>query len=153
MASFCNSMELASAMHVDLIPEVLRYIDIHVHRPITYSDEMIIAILIDKSSLLIPNKDALRMIAEKGPAMELMGLNPDKLKKIAMDLVKYDSFSMIDIQKILEHEIEKDSELEEEFIVLALFYLISLDAFDYKLSYLQTVKGKNEVPEESYNAN
>ena len=32
MQSFVNKMELASSLHRDLIPEVLRYLDHHVHR-------------------------------------------------------------------------------------------------------------------------
>lgn len=140
MSTFCNSLELASSLHVDLIPEILRYIDHHAHRAITYSDEIIITILIDRSSILIPDKETMQMIAKYGPAMSLIGLNPDKLSSIAAKLYELDQFSMIDIQKILESEIERDAELEEEFIVLALFYLLSLDAFDYKLSYLQTSK-------------
>jgi len=141
--SFVNSIELASSLHRDLIPEVLRYIDHHVHRRITYSDEIIISILIDKSSILIPDQETMTMIAKYGPAMSLIGLDPDKLSTIAMKLTEYDQFSMIDIQKILESEIDQEAELEEEFVVLALFYLISLDAFDYKLSYLQAPKTEN----------
>lgn len=139
--SLVNSLELASAIHVDLIPEILRYIDHHGHRRITYTDEIIVSILIDKSSILIPDQKTMKMIAKYGPAMSLIGLNPEQLSKIADKLCEYDQFSMIDIREILESELEVESELEEEFIVLALFYLISLDAFDYKLSYLQqTVK-------------
>ncbi|MHA2502563.1 MAG: hypothetical protein ACXAE3_06830 [Candidatus Kariarchaeaceae archaeon] len=138
MQSFVNKMELASSLHRDLIPEVLRYLDHHVHRRITYLDQTIISILIDRSSILIPDKDTMRMIAKYGPAMSLIGLDPEKLSSIATKLCELDQFSMIDIQHILESELDRDSELEEEFVVLALFYLLSLDAFDYKLSYLQT---------------
>lgn len=136
LTGLCNSIELASALHVDLIPEILRYIDHHVHRRITYNDEIIIGILVDKAAILIPDKSTMKMVAKYGPAMKLIGLDPIKLGKIAEKLCEQDQFSMVDIQKILESELEKGAELEEEFIVLALFYLISLDAFDYKLSYL-----------------
>ena len=137
LTSLCNSLELASSLHMDLIPEILRYIDHHVHRRITYNDEVIINILVDKAAILIPDKTTMQMVSKYGPAMKLIGLDPVSLGKIATRLSKEDQFSMVDIQKILENEMDKESALEEEVIVLAMFYLISLDAFDYKLSYLQ----------------
>ncbi|MHA2250268.1 MAG: hypothetical protein ACXAD7_07895 [Candidatus Kariarchaeaceae archaeon] len=137
MTSFCNSLELASSLHVDLIPEVLRYLDHHSHRRLTYNDEVVISILIDKAAILIPDKETMMMIAKYGPAMKLIGLNPDNLSSIAQKLCEEDQFSMVDIQKILEKELKKGAELEEEEIVIALFYLITMDAFDYKLSYLK----------------
>ncbi|MHA2089362.1 MAG: hypothetical protein ACW98K_00775 [Candidatus Kariarchaeaceae archaeon] len=137
MTTFCNALELASSLHVDLIPEVLRYIDHHVHRKITYNDKVILSILIDQAAILIPDKDTMTMIAKYGPAMQLIGLEKETLSSMAKKLCEQDQFSMVDIQKILETELKKDTELEEEEIVLALFYLITLDAFDYKLSYLQ----------------
>lgn len=136
MSSFCNSLELAASIHVDLIPEILRYIDHHVLRRPTFTDNLVIQILIDKASVLIPDKHTMNMISEHGPGMELIGLDQEKLKKIALKLGGFEKIVMVDIQKILVEELEKDKALEEEFIVLALFYLISMDAFDYRLSYL-----------------
>lgn len=136
ITSFCNSIERASSLHIDLIPEVLRYIDHHVHRCITYNDEVIITILIDKATILIPDKKTMEMIANHGTAITLIGLDHESLRSIARKLCEQDKFSMVDIQKILGDELKKGTELEEEEIVLALFYLISMDAFDYKLSYL-----------------
>ncbi|MFV2016335.1 MAG: hypothetical protein ACC656_12955, partial [Candidatus Heimdallarchaeota archaeon] len=74
--------------------------------------------------------------ARYGPALKLIGLDPVILGRIAEKLCEQDQFSMIDIQKILESELAKGTELEEEVIVLSLFYLLSLDAFDYKRSML-----------------
>jgi hypothetical protein len=136
LRTLCNVIELASSLHVDLVPEILRYIDHHVHRRITYNDEIIMGILVDKAAILIPDKETMKMVARYGPAMKLIGLDPIVLGRIAEKLCEQDQFSMIDIQKILESEITKGTELEEEVIVLALFYLLSLDAFDYKRSIL-----------------
>ena len=72
MQSLCNSLELAAAIHVDLIPEVLRYIDTHVYRQITKMDETIIAILIDKASILIPNLETFGMLDKFGPGLNLI---------------------------------------------------------------------------------
>jgi hypothetical protein len=136
LRTLCNVIELASSLHIDLVPEILRYIDHHVHRRITYNDEIIMGILVDKAAILIPDKETMKMVARYGPAMKLIGLDPVVLGRIAEKLCEQDQFSMIDIQKILESEITKGTELEEEVIVLALFYLLSLDAFDYKRSIL-----------------
>lgn len=136
LRTFCNVIELASSLHIDLVPEILRYIDHHVHRRITYNDEIIMGILVDKAAILIPDPDTMKMVARYGPALKLIGLDPTILGRIAEKLCEQTQFSMIDIQKILESELSKDTELEEEVIVLSLFYLLSLDAFDYKRSML-----------------
>lgn len=136
MQSLCNSLELAASIHVDLIPEVLRYIDTHSYREISHLDRVIIAILIDRASILIPNKDTIKMLKKYGPGLDLIGLNSHQFTKIATKLSEFDQFTMRDIQDILKEEIDDDAELEEEIIILALFYLLSMNAFDYKLSYL-----------------
>lgn len=137
MQSLCNSLERAAAIHIDLIPEVIRYIDTHTYREITAADETIIAILIDKASILIPNKNTIAMLQKYGPGMDLIELNSVQFTKIAQKLSQYDQFTMRDIQEILKDEIIEDAELEEEVIILALFYALSMDAFDFKLSYLR----------------
>ncbi|MCE7736773.1 MAG: hypothetical protein GPJ54_17960 [Candidatus Heimdallarchaeota archaeon] len=136
LRTFCNVIEIASSLHIDLVPEILRYIDHHVHRRITYTDEIIMGILVDKAAILIPDKDTMKMVARYGPALKLIGLDPTILGRIAEKLCEQNQFSMTDIQQILKSEIATGTELEEEVIVLALFYLLSLDAFDYKRSIL-----------------
>lgn len=136
MQSLCNSLELAASIHIDLIPEVLRYIDTHSYREITNIDRTIIAILIDKASILVPNKRTIVMLQKYGPGLDLIELSTVQFTKIAKKLSEYERFSMRDIQDILKDEMIVNAELEEEVIVLGLFYLLSMDAFDYHLSYL-----------------
>ncbi len=136
LRKLCDVIELASSLHIEIVPEILRYIDHHVHRRITYNDEIVMSILVDRAAILIPDKTTMMMVSKYGPAMKLIGLDPSKLGRIAEKLCEQDQFSMIDIQKILESELAKGAELEEEVIVLSLFYLLSLDAFGYRLSYL-----------------
>ncbi len=137
MQSLCNSLERAASIHVDLIPEVLRYIDTHTYREISSADETIIAILIDKASVLIPNRKTIEMLQKYGPGMDLIELNSVQFTKITTKLSEYEQFAMRDIQDILKDEIIVDAELEEEVIILALFYALSMDAFEFKLSYLR----------------
>ncbi|OLS25092.1 MAG: hypothetical protein HeimC2_19640 [Candidatus Heimdallarchaeota archaeon LC_2] len=136
LKKLCDVIELASSLHVEIVPEILRYIDHHVYRRITYNDGIVMSILVDRAAILIPDKKTLKMVANYGPAMKLVGLDPAKLARIAETFCEQDQFSMVDIQKILDSEMAKGAELEEEVIVLSLFYLLSLDAFGYRLSYL-----------------
>ncbi|MCY3410496.1 MAG: hypothetical protein INQ03_02560 [Candidatus Heimdallarchaeota archaeon] len=136
MQSLCNSLELAASIHIDLVPEVLRYIDTHTYREITPADKKIIAILIDKASILYPKRDTIEMLQKYGPGLTLIELSSAQFTKIAIKLSEFDKFTMRDIQDILKDEMIENAVLEEEVIILALFYLLSMDAFDYKLSYL-----------------
>ncbi len=136
MDTFCNALELSSTIHMELIPEILRFIDFHVHREILYTDKMVIAVLIDKASILVPNKKILEMLSKFGPGLTLIGLDPKIFAKIATTLLKYDKFRMSDIREILSDVLISGEPLEEEYIVLSLYYMITMDAFDYKLSYL-----------------
>ena len=111
LRTFCNVIELASSLHIDLVPEILRYIDHHVHRRITYNDETIMGILVDKAAILIPDKDTMNMVARYGPGWKLIGLDPTILGRIAEKLCEQDQFSMTDIQQILKSEIDTGTEL------------------------------------------
>ncbi len=136
MESFCNALELSSSIHVDLIPEILRYIDSHAHRDPYYSDRVVLAILIDKASILIPNKNIMKYLKRYGPGLPLIGLDPVRFSSIIEKISEYDDFVMADIQTILEQNLEKDTELAEEYIIISIAYMLTMDALDYKLSYL-----------------
>ncbi len=137
--AFVKSMELASDLHVDLVPEVLRYIDLNCYSPLTKTEEDILAVLLDKSSVLIPYKPSMDIIINSKANLKVPGLDTNDIKRIAKKLKEYDKFTMADIQEILEDEILNYSELEEEIIVLAISQLIKLDAFDYRMSYVHEV--------------
>lgn len=137
LQAFIRAMEIASDLHIDLVPEILRYIDLNCTKPLTKTQEDIISILLDKATVLIPYKPSLEVIIESKNLIKVPGLNPEDIKRIARKILNFGKFSMAEIQKILEDEILTYSELEEEIIVLAISQLIMLDAFDYKLSFLK----------------
>lgn len=138
--AFIKYVEIIPAIHTDLIPEILRYIDINCNYPLTYADEIVLSLLIDQSAILLPYKEGLETLCRYGSAIHLNVITPEDLTRIAETLSHYDSVRMADIQSILKSEMIEDSELEEEKIVFTLAYLFHLDLFKYKLSFL--IEGK-----------
>ncbi|RMG26209.1 MAG: hypothetical protein D6732_21500 [Methanobacteriota archaeon] len=137
LQAFIRSMEIASDLHIDLVPEVLRYIDLNCKHPLTKTQEDILSVILDKATILKPYKPSLKIIIESKNLVKGPGLTPEDIKRISKKILDYDKFTMGDIQRIFEDEILTYSDLEEEIIVLAISQLIQLDAFDYKLSYLK----------------
>ncbi len=135
---FIRALELASDIHVDLIPEVLRFIDINAAKKLGKIHEDIISILIDKASVLIPYKPSLNLVINSKDSIKAKGIEKGDIVRIAKKLIDIDKFTMNEIQTLLDDEILNYSELEEEIIVLAISQLIQLGALDYKLSYLKS---------------
>jgi hypothetical protein len=134
IGAFAKYLELASDLFVDLIPEILQFIDENTDNPLTSSDETAISILMDRAAILVPDKEGMSKISEQeilDPMVDRSALN-----RIAEKLSTFDKIRMAEIQEILEDEIIEGAELEEETIVFCLVYLINLDLFDHKLSFL-----------------
>lgn len=134
--SFLKYLELASDLFVDLIPEILQYIDENTFNPISSTDEEIIGILMDRAALLIPYKEGLMSVGKYGGAINIANIEPSALARVASTLGQLETIRMADIQSILEEEMIVGAELEEEVIVFSLAYLIHLDMFDHKHSFL-----------------
>jgi len=133
--AFIKYLELAPDLHVDLIPEILKFIDDRAHFPPSYTDEQILATLMDRSAILIPYSDSLEKIAKYGETIRVPNVDSKDVAKIADKLSRIKQLKMSDIQSILK-EFMKDGALEEELIVNALGYFLLIQQFETKLSFV-----------------
>ncbi len=132
---FIKYLELAPDLHVDLIPEILKFIDDRAHFPPTYTDETILATLMDRSAILIPYRESLQKIARYGETIRVPSVDSKDVANIAKKLSTLEQVKMSEIQEIL-REFMREGALEEEVIVNALGYFLLIQQFETKLSFV-----------------
>ncbi len=140
LQAFVRSLELAGEIFVDIIPEILRYIDLNIETRITKTQEEILGALIDKSSIFLVYPENLKLITNSRLELNKPGLPQKDLKRVSEKIISTPTFPLGDIQTLLEDEILTYSPLEEEIIILSLAYLIELGGIDYKLSWVRPIK-------------
>jgi len=89
----------------------------------------------DRSAILIPYTDSLEKIARYGETIRVPNADSKDVAKIAAKLSKMKQLKMSDIQSILK-EFMKKGALEEELIVNSLGYLLLIQQFETKLSFV-----------------
>jgi hypothetical protein len=129
-----QTMETASDLNVDLIPEIFRLIDSIIHSEYLFdADKNLLVLLSNKSSLIIPYKYGLTSLLEHGESIEYDVINYDFLVEFTERLVEHQYILMKDIQAYFSTDLVYDTELVEEYVIFALAYAYFFDIYEYKL--------------------